>query len=297
VRPQLLNRRIKGRHDVSRRNANDPLLQAFLDTYHVNLLSIPRQSADVGDAYVQDRSGAISPPGKLKFLLTPELQMPEIRRDEKLTNLSGKRTRAIDLDASLKLLDGFFGAIGIAASIGKIKAEFENKQASRVRFRLKSATRDSVDAFEFGKSLIPCKLNGRQPFVQPGNRYYAVTGVFRSQSITLHSEDENSNIVGLDVGALQNAIDVGGKIAVSSEAVGEATYTGLTPLAFGVELVEILYDDIEQKFFVAGIREAATVRAYKERRVLIGDAKTGSVFLPDPTLLAESWLAKEVPKD
>jgi hypothetical protein len=274
---------------MSRRNANDPLLQAFLSTYHVNLLSIPRQSAAAGDAYVQDPTGAMSPPGKLKFLLTPELHMPEILREEKLSNLSGKQTRAIDLDASLQLLDGFFSAIGAAVGIGKIKAEFENKHASKVRFQLKDATRDSVDAFEFGKSLIPCKLNGRQPFVRPGNRYYAVTGVLRSKSITLHSEDETSTKIGLDIGALHNAVDVGGKIAVSSDAEGEATYTGLTPLAFGVELVELLYDDNESKFFIAGIREAATVRADKERRVLIGDAKAGSVFLPDPRLRPEGW--------
>jgi hypothetical protein len=280
---------------MSRRNANDPLLKAFLDTYYVNLLSIPRQGADVGDAYVQDPSGAMSPPGKLKFLLTPELQMPDIHRDEKLTNLSGKQTRAIDLDASLKLLDGFFSAVGAVVGIGKIKAEFNDKHASKVRFQLKNATRDSVDAFEFGKSLIPCKLNGQQPFVQPGNRYFVVTGVLRSQSITLHSEDESSTKVGLDVGALHNAVDVGGKIAVSSDAEGEATYTGPTPLAFGVELVELLYDDSENKFFFAGIREAATVRADKERRVLIGDAKVGSVFLPESEFHPESWPSAKAP--
>jgi hypothetical protein len=274
---------------MSRRSANDPLLQAFLDTYHVNLLSIPRQGADVGDAYVHGPNCAMSPPGKLKFLLTPELQMPAILRDEKLIDLSGKQTRAIDLDASLKLLDGFFSAIGAAVGVGKIKAEFENKHASKVRFQLKSATRDSVDAFEFGKSLIPCTLNGKQPFVQAGNHYYAVTGVLRSKSITLHSEDEKSTKIKLDIGALHNAVDVGGKIAVSSDAEGEATYTGSAPLAFGVELVELLYDDVEKKFFIAGIREAATVRGDKERRVLIGDVKAGSVFLPDPKFHPESW--------
>ena len=289
----LLIRNSKGLNDMSRRNAKDPLLQAFLETYRVNLLSIPRQGANVGDAYVQDPSGAMSPPGKLQFLLTPELEMPAIKADEKLTDLSGKQTRAIDLDASLNLLDGFFSAIGAPVGIGKIKAEFEKKHARKIRFQLKNATRDSVDAFEFGKSLIPCKLNSQQPFVQSGNRYYAVTGVLRSQSITIHSEDENSTKVGLDLDALKSAVEAGGKIAVSAEAEGEATYTGSTPLAFGVELVELLYDDVESKFFIAGIREAATVRDDKERRVFIGDEKAGSVFLPDRQFRPESWPVEE----
>ena len=274
---------------MSRRNTKDPLLQVFLDTYHVNLLSIPRADADVGDAYVQDVGGPISPPGKLKYLLTPEFKLPKIHRDEKLTMISGKQTRALDVNAGLKLLDGFFSAIGAAIGIGKIKGEFANKHASKVRFQLKNATRDSVDAFEFGKALIPCHLNSQQPFVQPGNRYYAVTGVLRSRSITVHSETDGATKVGLDVDALKNAVEVGGKLAVSSDAQGEITYTGDAPLAFGVELVELFYDREANKFYVQGLREAATVRAEKERRVFIGDSQTGDAFIPSPTLDIPTW--------
>lgn len=51
---------------MSRRNTNDPLLRAFLDTYKVNLLAIPREGAEVGDAYVASPNGSISEPGKLR---------------------------------------------------------------------------------------------------------------------------------------------------------------------------------------------------------------------------------------
>jgi len=32
-------------------------MREFLDTYKINLLSIPRESADVGDAYVETEQG------------------------------------------------------------------------------------------------------------------------------------------------------------------------------------------------------------------------------------------------
>jgi hypothetical protein len=267
---------------MSQRNTKDPLLRAFLDTYKVNLLSIPREGAEVGDAYVAAPDGSVSQPGKLRHLLTPEIQMPPITANEKMTTIAGKRTSQLDLSVGLNLLDGFLSAIGGSVAIGKIKAEYERKRVGKVRFQLKDATRDSVDAFEFGKALIPCRLNAKQPFVEEGNQYYAVIGVLRSRSITVSTEDERSSSVELAVDALEGAVGAEGKVGVKQEADGDITYEGDVPLAFGVELVDIHYDEDQQKFFVVGITDPKVVRARgdtKERRVFVGDADTGDVFL------------------
>ena len=156
---------------MSRRNTTDPLLRAFLDDYKVNLLAIPREDAEVGDAYVAGPDGNMSMPGKLRFLLTPDIQLPEVSEGEKLTTIAGKRTRAIDLNIGFKLLEGFFSAIGADIGIGKVKAEYQHKGGGKIRFQLKNATRDSVDAFEFGKALIPCQLNAAHPFVRDAARF------------------------------------------------------------------------------------------------------------------------------
>jgi hypothetical protein len=238
---------------MSRRNTTDPLVRAFLDTYKVNLLSIPREGVEVGDAYVATADGGMSAPGKLRYLLTPDILMPQISPNEKMTSIAGKRTRALDLSVGLKLLEGFLSAIGVDVVIGKIKAEYQHKRVGKVRFQLKDATRDSVDAFEFGKALIPCRLNAKQPFVQDGNQYYAVVGVLRSRSITVSTEDENSTNIEVDADALKSAIAAEGKIGVTQETSGDITYEGGVSLAFGVELVEMRYDNEQAKFFLSGI--------------------------------------------
>ncbi len=57
---------------MCRRNTQDPLIRAFLDTYGLNLLAIPRADAAVGDLYVVTND-SISAPGALSTVLTPDL--------------------------------------------------------------------------------------------------------------------------------------------------------------------------------------------------------------------------------
>ena len=82
------------------------------------------------------------------------------------------------------------------------------------------------DGLAFGKALIPCKLEQRQPYVQPGNSYYVTVGVVRSKSITISAKDDASNTVSLDVGALKKAIEVKGGLDVNQSSEGELTYSG-----------------------------------------------------------------------
>jgi hypothetical protein len=270
---------------MSRRNSRDELLRAFLDTYKLNLLAVPRQGSAVGDTYVDTPEG-VTAPGNLKHLLEPALTMPIQKSDEVMTDIQGKQTAAIELKAGLKLLEGFFGAIGAGGAVGNIKAKYEQKRTSAVRFRLLDPRRDSVDTLEFGKALIGCRLNAKHPFVHRANRYYVATAVVRSTSITVSAEDESSQDVALEATALQGAIgpDVG--LGVKRESSGEMTYGGKVPLAFGVELLEMIFDDAENKFYLKALPdpqvirgEEATRKQLDDSRELIGDPHHGDVFL------------------
>jgi hypothetical protein len=268
---------------MSRRDSQDPLLRAFLDTYKLNLLAVPRQNAQVGDLYVRTPEGIISP-GALKFVLTPEFAMPKINVGEKMSGISGKQTAALKLKVGLNLLDGFFSVLGAAGALDKIKIAYEQKRTGTLRFRFKDPRRDSIDTVEFGKALIPCRLDQRHPFVRSENSYYVTVGVVRSNSITVSAHDESSDTVALDVGALQKAIGAETKIGIGQERDGELTYQGATPLAFGVELLEMSYDDEQNKFLLDAVSQAQKIRAGRAQdseieRSLIGDAHTGDAFI------------------
>jgi hypothetical protein len=255
------------------------LVEEFLKTYKINLLSIPRESADVGDAYVATPQG-VFPPGRLWYLLTPDFQMPKVRRNERMTDIAGTKTRALELKLGIKLLEDFVSAIGADLAIDKVRAEYEHKRTGNLRFSLKNATRDSVDPFEFGLALAQCRLDEKQPFIAEENRYYVSVGVVRSPSITVSAEDENSNAIDVDVGALKGAIGVESKLDIERGSKGELTYRGKIPLAFGVELVEMAYDIEQQKFLLTAMRTAVPIRDEMNiEKTFIGDAEHGSVFI------------------
>jgi len=268
---------------MSRRNSDDPLLRAFLDTYKLNLLAIPRQNAQVGDVYVDTPNG-ISTPGALQFLLTPKFNMPKITTGEKMTSIAGTQTAALQFEVGINLLAGFFSALSALGALDKIKAAYKHKRTEKLRFRFKDASRDSVDSLAFGKALIPCKLEQRQPYVQPRNSYYVTVGVVRSKSISISAKDDESNTVSLDVGALKNAIGVDGKLDLSQSSEGELTYSGPTPLAFGVELVQLSYNEADNKFLLMPLSHPETIRenAITEdrdvKRSFIGQADGNAFF-------------------
>jgi hypothetical protein len=136
---------------VCRRSAAscDPLLRVFLERYHLNLLAVPRENADVGDVYVHDGKRAGSP-GQLASFLTHPFRMPQITRGEELAALSGTMSNQVTTEVGLGLLGSFIAALGAVLPIGDVKAEWEKKGARSVRFRMEGAVRDSVDPAQFG---------------------------------------------------------------------------------------------------------------------------------------------------
>ncbi len=244
---------------MSRRNSDDPLLRMFLDTYKLNLLAIPRENAQVGDVYVDTPKG-ISTPGALQFLVTSEFKMPKITK-EKMTNIAGTQTEALQYKVGISLLDGFFSALGALGALDKVKAAYEHKRTGKLHFRFKEATRDSVDSLAF-----------------------VTVGVVRSKSISISAKDSDSNAVSLDVGALTKAIGVEGGLKVGQSNEGELTYSGPTALAFGVELVKLSYDEEKNKFSLMPlarpekIRDSAITKDSDIERSFIGGPEGNAFF-------------------
>jgi hypothetical protein len=258
---------------MTRRNTSDPLLKAFLETYQLNLLAIPRRDAQVGDMYVESGNGTVSMPGSIQSYLVPEPKLPRPRTGETMAKkILTKQTRALKLKIGLGLLESFFKAIGATIALGKIKAAYEKNGASMVRFQLKNVTRDSIDPGAFGKALIPCRLNKKHPFVRDGNRYYVTVGVVRSPSITVTAEGSDATDVSVEAEAVKGAVSAKGKLSVKTEA--EA-------LAFGVELVELAYDENERRFLMSGMDRAIAIRGKKAKpkKMFIGDPVEGDVFV------------------
>ena len=93
----------------------DPLLKVLLDRYRLNLLSIPREKASVGDLYVQEgNSQYVSTPGSITNFLEPPFEIPSITTAETMAGVSGTTSRDASGKVGIDFLEGFLNALGPA---------------------------------------------------------------------------------------------------------------------------------------------------------------------------------------
>jgi hypothetical protein len=225
---------------MCKRDTPDPLVRMFLDQYGLNLLAVPRHDADIGDLYVEDPAG-VSTPGKAAHLLTPALVLPEIHRGEAMADIDAALSNRIASKAAFGLLDGFLTALGVGGVVNKLKASAEHARASVLRFRVTNATRDWIDPLALGARLVKSQLVKDHPFVAADNRYYLVTGVARTRSISVTAERNAKTGGSVDIG-LAGVGELSAGVEIARSPTGEVTFTGPTPMAFGVQLHELAVD-------------------------------------------------------
>jgi hypothetical protein len=244
---------------MCKRNTTDPLVRTFLDDYGLNLLRIPRAGADCGDLYVK-RGRAVSAPGRLLELLEPELELPAVARGETLANLSGTFSSRFDLEVGLGLLESFFIAMGAGGLVDKVKVGYQRGSGRALRFRFQDATRDSVDPLALGSALIGKRFRTLHPFVSSENEYFVVGAVVRTPSVSVTLEDQRSRAVELDAGVL-TFVNAHARVSAARERRGEVTFGGHSPLAMGVELYELSYDERARRLEMRTAEDALPLRA------------------------------------
>ena len=156
----------------------------FLDRYGLNLLSIPREKAAVGDLYVFDGTRA-SAPGSVEYFLDPPVEIPPPTKGEHMADVAGEVSDAVSLSAGLGLLEGFLAALGAGAVVSKVKTGYASKKAE---------SSGSTWPTRRGTPSTRCAWGASSPVIAPSrdircgprpNRYYLVTAVARTPSITV----------------------------------------------------------------------------------------------------------------
>lgn len=241
------------------KNKEDPLLRIFLDKYNLNLLAIPREESKVGDLYVFDGK-RVSTPGSITYFLDPPMKISGLMTGEKMADITGQITNSASIEASFGFLEGFLSAMGASVIITKIRASYEAKGAKMFRFRFSHAVRDSIDVMRIGRILMTHSLLESHALYSNKMRYYLVTAVARSKSISVIAENEKENQINIDLDFVTTE-NFPLYLSVDRSSNGEITYSGTKSLAFGVELYELLYDEKKHTLKLALPSGAIQVRA------------------------------------
>jgi hypothetical protein len=214
----------------------------FLDTYHLNLLALPREDAAVGDLYLYD-GRTVGQPGSVRDFLEPPFRISEKSvTTGALPDIGGTLSDSISIDVGLKILGGFLSAMGAGGVIGDVGVGYKTKGTASMRFRFANVVRDRMDPVSMGAKLMSHRVREGHPLLARDYHYFLVTAVVRSASINVVAEGMRKTTLDLDAKALQGLI--GGSVGVSVEksSAGELTYKGKSRLAFGVEVYELQFD-------------------------------------------------------
>jgi hypothetical protein len=212
-------------------------------------LSIPREYASIGDVYSYNGKEA-SVFGNLTDLLEPQFEIPQIRPGEVMADIYGKISRGVSLSFGMKFLGGFLKVFGASSIINTIQAGYESKATRFVKFSFSNVTRDSVNV-----NLVRRKMSGHKVVDGEGvdddnnknGQYYVVTAVIKSPSINISAEDANNRSLAVNIEAAGIA-DASAKVSVEKAREGEITYKGDKSIAFGVELYQLDYDNVNRSF-------------------------------------------------
>lgn len=269
-----------------KRNTDDPLIRTFVDKYNLHLLSVPRANAAVGDLYRYD-GRQVNTPGKISYFLEPAFEISNITAGERIADISGTISREIDTNFGVGFLEGFLIAVGAGGIINKVRNSYESKNTHALKFRFADITRDYTDPYWLSEEISDHTIKKDSAMYGEGYRYFFVTSVVRSPSISVIAEDEQMRAIDVEAQALQLA-SVTADVSVEKSGKGEITFRGKQNLVFGVELYELLYDIKESRFRFKTVTETVKLRDRDSevkrtdiKPAFIGDPNEGPVFLPE----------------
>jgi hypothetical protein len=264
--------------------SEDPLLKVMLDRYRLNLLSIPRESASVGDLYVQEgNSQYLSTPGSITNFLEPPFEIPPIKTGETMAGVSGTTSKDASGKIGMDFLEGFLNALGPAVVGSKIRGSYESSSKNKIMFKFEDPSRDYVDPGLLGSKVANHTLMKQHALVAENRRYYVVTAVARSSGISITAEGEIKQVMDVDA-KVMNLANVSGDISIQKNQTGSVTFKGQKNLAFGIELYELKYipNNVGGGKFQMNIQMRTLVARGEEQPsqgVLLGDPHKGDTIV------------------
>lgn len=178
--------------------------------------------------------------GNLSAFIDAELTLPEVRCGEILADVCGTTSDSVSGSVGFKFLEAFFAAVGAQTIFSKLAQRFGGSRSSALRFRFSKAVRDSVDVFAFERVLRKHKCEIDDLLMKEGFRYYVAIGVHRSDALAFKVLDSKSGEIDLsaDVKGL-----VDGDFELKTAKDFELIIKSNKPLAYGVELSELIYNE------------------------------------------------------
>lgn len=268
-------------YDFLKRDTGDPLIKIFLKTYNLNLLSLPIVDKLLSDLCIVVNNRMVTRSNIADFF-EEKIELRFMTVD--MLDISGKISQEVLVDIGVGFLDGFLNAFGIGNLIQKIHSDFQTKGIRSIRFSFKNPIKDYINVKKMGDELEKKKFtfSDGHPLYDKKNRYYVVTAVARTPSFSVIAIDNHGSTTEFGIEPFRiGDVDVNRSKSDSNEKM--LTFEKKDPIAFGVEMHELIPNHSDQTVKIRGMEKYVGLRAVNQdvrKPIFIGDAKIGGAFLP-----------------
>lgn len=248
----------------------------FLRTLGYTAIQLPRERIQPLDLIGKlPGGGSAKQIGSLTKLVVGTVPPPQIVPNEAVGQISGKKTDKLDIGTGLRLLSGFFSALGAVSAA--LDAAFG--KARQIEFFYEDVLSDSVDIIELGGYL------GKRPALDHNNPFMddyfigdgqvvVITRTLKSNGFGVAASDEKGSKVDIDLDVLGQDLANAG-ITANKSAEMRISFKGKKHLVFGFQglLLHIdiggltVSDEVPAEF---GIFAAAGARPGKATPVVLG---------------------------
>lgn len=215
----------------------------FLKQFGYSVLRMPRP--DVIPLEILSRNGKdLNRLGKIDDVMRAgTIPLPAVSPDNPSGTLTGKQSSKMDLTIGLSILGTIVRAMG-GANLG-LSAGYKN--AKSVVFEFAEVIENNVAVAQLEQYLNGASI---KPENSPGmierlieDEIYVVTSTIKSKKFVVDAQAESGAKANVDVPVIASA--VGGTVAVAAEGsvAGKVSYSGPSPLVFGIQAARLFFDD------------------------------------------------------
>lgn len=224
----------------------DLLLDTIRETFEANPVRIPEERLQplVILGKIKSKSYFLGNVNNFEKLNNTK-KAPKINRS-KLANVTNKKTKEVNLDVGINILEGFLSGFGINAKLfGEIKTCLNGVKS--LSFSFDDVVRLYVEPIEVSNWLLEnntfLKSQAIIPFSEEGKDLYIIDSVITSKSLSINIESKSDNNFIANIPTIQNILsstDI--KIETSLTNQTGITFKGDKSLTFAFSCLSLYWD-------------------------------------------------------
>jgi hypothetical protein len=186
----------------------------------------------------------VSVRGELKYLFKDDTTLDFQPRVDTVSNASLDRTKAVDINLGLKILEGFFQAFKMAPAV--VGTAF--KGVKHISFSFNNVKRRWIDLNHLGATIRNRPLDLEHPSIgifkgEDATDMLLVSDALVSNSFSVNAEKGNDFNLDVGIPAINKAIaDLNAKVKVKSDSKSSISFEGDEALTFAFSCVRLKFD-------------------------------------------------------